>query len=71
MLFFTSVCPAVDTKSGLTTPFLVETRQRAESRRQKKEKASGKRGLSRRIYYKTKPLAVWRRTNQPCHIKFV
>jgi hypothetical protein len=34
-----------DTKSGLTTPFLVETRQMADGRWQKKEKTSGKKGV--------------------------
>jgi hypothetical protein len=33
------------TKSGLNTPFLVETRQKAKGKRQKKEKTSSKKGV--------------------------
>ncbi len=34
-----------DTKSGLTTPFLVGTRQRAEGRWEKKKKTSAEKGV--------------------------
>jgi hypothetical protein len=33
------------TKSGLNTPFLVETRQKAKGKRQEKEKTSSKKGV--------------------------
>jgi hypothetical protein len=34
-----------DTKSGLTTPFLVATRQKAKGSSKKKKKTSGKKGV--------------------------
>jgi hypothetical protein len=34
-----------NTKSGLNTPFLVETRQKAKGKRQEKEKTSSKKGV--------------------------